>query len=103
MLVVSIPAALMTAALSLAAFEVRAQSAPAVPGDDEIVYGERLPLSPDAERAALQRRFQPRDGREAQAFARLMEGTRHEKQHDMDLVRDRAVWALSIAADDEVV
>jgi HEAT repeat protein len=102
LLVVSIPAVLTAAALTLATLEVRAPSA-VVPGDEEITHGERVPLSPDAERAALQRRFQPRDEREALAFARLREGARHEKQHEMDLVRDRVVWALSIAADDEVV
>jgi beta-lactamase regulating signal transducer with metallopeptidase domain len=64
---------------------------------------ERLPLPAGQERWALSRRFRPRDEREAWAFGRLREAADHERRHPLDLVRERAVWALSIARDEEVV
>jgi len=64
---------------------------------------ERIPFTPEQEQAALRRSFRPRDAGEELAFARLREAAEHVKQHELDLVRERALWALSIAAPDRVV
>jgi beta-lactamase regulating signal transducer with metallopeptidase domain len=64
---------------------------------------EQVPMTEAAERQALERSFRPHDAREAAVFASLRAATRHVKQHERDLVRERATWALSIADDDRVV
>jgi HEAT repeat protein len=64
---------------------------------------ERVPSTREQEEAALRRSFRPRDAREERAFARLREAAGHEKQHAMDLVRERALWALSVAQVDRVI
>ena len=65
--------------------------------------GEAIPMSDAQERAAAAREFAPRDSREARAIARLQGAARHVKEHEADLVRERALWALSIAKRDEVI
>jgi len=104
-LMASVPAGVLIAAVAMAGLGVSGEAAPITAAQEsaEILYGERVPLSTEQERWALSRHFHPRDEREAQAFERLLEGTRHEKQHSMDLIRERAVWALSVAREDEVM
>jgi hypothetical protein len=66
-------------------------------------FRERIVLAPGREAFAVHRSFSPRDGREAYAFEALQSAAMHVPQHEMDFIRDRGVWALSIARDDEVV
>lgn len=73
------------------------------PDSLEILFGERLPFTSEQERQALSRRFRPRDEHERQAFAGIRNAARHIKQHPVDLIRERAIWALWIAEDDQVV
>lgn len=87
-----------------AAVSLGSQAAASLSPDSvEIQFGERVPFTAEQERSALTRRFTPRDEREQQALACLLDAAQHEKQHPMDLVRERAVWALSIAEADQVV
>jgi beta-lactamase regulating signal transducer with metallopeptidase domain len=79
------------------------EQALATPDSLEILFGERLPFTAEQERQALSRRFRPRDERERQAFASIRYAARHIKQDPVDLIRERAIWALWIAEDDQVV
>jgi beta-lactamase regulating signal transducer with metallopeptidase domain len=112
----SVPAFALIAAVTMAGLDVWGASplhaavpdgvqdaASPTPGSAEILYGERVPFTAWQERWALTRPFRPRNEREEQAIARLMEATQHEKQHSMDLVRERALWALWVAHADQVV
>jgi beta-lactamase regulating signal transducer with metallopeptidase domain len=95
-----------SASVLLVAFALggaRLQASPAASGAQADLSDERVEMTPAEEHHALERSFRPRDPREAEAFARLTEATRHEKQHALDFVRERATWALSIADTDRVI
>ena len=98
---VSVSAGVLIATLGVAGLDVLGAAPDGASAD--LASSERIPLTAADEERALHRSFKPRDEREAQAIARLFEGAAHVKEHEMDFVRDRAVWALSIAHDDEVV
>ena len=66
-------------------------------------FDERMLITHEQEEAVLRRAFTPHDEREARAFAALRSALEHEKQHALDLVRERALWALSIAREDRVI
>jgi beta-lactamase regulating signal transducer with metallopeptidase domain len=115
-LMASVPACVLVATVTMAGLDVQGSTSPraAVPAgvesllvpapeSAELPGEERVPMSIEQERWALARSFRSRDEREAQAIQRLMDATKHEKQHSMDLIRERAVWALWIASEDEVV
>ena len=53
--------------------------------------------------AGVQLRAGLLDPNEKAAFARLREASTHEKLHEADLIRERAVWALSVADGDRVI
>jgi HEAT repeat protein len=98
---VSVAAGTLLAAAGLLGVDVfgaapEAQSA-------ELALSERIPLAPEIEDWALHRRFEPRNEQEEQAITRIQEAARHVKQHELDFIHDRAVWALSIAHEDEIV
>ena len=93
----AIPLGVIAAASAIAACDVFALP------EAVITYGERVPLTLEHEQRALRRHFTPRDAREAEAIERFQGGTGHVKQHEMDYVRDRSIWALSIARDDQII
>jgi len=103
-LMATAPTVVLIVAATAAGLDVTGEIASAVPAmdSDELVYGERVPMSVEQEQRAMDRVFHPRDDREAESFETLKEAALHEKQHEMDYIRDRALWALSIARDDEV-
>jgi beta-lactamase regulating signal transducer with metallopeptidase domain len=92
----AVPAGVLVGALSIAGFEVFAVA-------PDVTFGERVPFTLEQERDALARSFAPRDAREAETIERFRDGTRHVRQHEMDYVRDRSLWALSIAHEDEII
>jgi beta-lactamase regulating signal transducer with metallopeptidase domain len=95
-LVAAVPVLVAALTVGLAGLQLRASHTDAT-------EGEAIPMSAEKERAAAAREFAPRDSREARAIARLQNATHHVKEHEADLVRERALWALSIAERDQVI
>lgn len=104
---VSILMAGLLTTIATAGLGVRADGRPLVEAraivSDEPGSAERPPLTDETERRALARRFSPRDEREAYAFDQLHRAAGHVKQHELDFVRERGLWGLSMAREDEVI
>ncbi len=104
---VSIAMAVVLVTLATAGLEAGSDVHPSVEeraiASDDLRLGERPPLTDLIERRALARGFTPRDEREALAFEQLQRAARHVKQHDLDFIRERGVWALSVARENEVI